>query len=170
MIRSFNGKTPQVDPSAYVAPSAQVIGDVILEKNASIWDNAVLRGDIGQIIVGENSNIQDVSAVHNSEGLPVVIGKNVTIGHRVVLHSCTIGDNSLIGMGAILLDNVKIGRNCIVAAGAVVTPNTEIPDGSMVMGMPAKVVKPLSETHIEANIKNAQEYVKLAAQYRQENE
>jgi len=170
MIRSFNGKNPQVDPSAYVAPGAQIIGDVVLEKNASVWDNAVLRGDIGRIVVGENSNIQDVSSVHNSEGIPVIIGKNVTVGHRVVLHSCTIGDNSLIGMGAVILDNVKIGKNCLIGAGAVVTPNTEIPDGSLVLGMPAKVVKPLSEAQIEANIQNALEYVKLASQYRQENE
>ncbi len=169
MIRSFNGKSPQVDESAYVAESAQIIGDVVLGKNASIWDNAVLRGDIGQIIVGENSNIQDVSSVHNTQGVPVVIGKNVTIGHRVVLHSCSIGDNSLIGMGAIILDHVKIGKNCLIGAGAVVTPHTEIPDGSLVMGMPAKVIKPLSEAQVEGNIKNAQEYARLSAQYRQEN-
>ncbi len=168
MIRSFKGIEPQIHETAYVAESAQIIGDVVLEKNASIWDNAVLRGDVGKIVVGENSNVQDVSAVHNTEGLPVIIGKNVTIGHRVVLHSCAIGDNSLIGMGAVILDNVKIGKNCLIGAGALVTPNTEIPDGSLVMGMPAKVVKPLSEAQIEGNIKNAEEYVSLSAIYRVE--
>ncbi|MCX7772459.1 MAG: gamma carbonic anhydrase family protein [Clostridia bacterium] len=166
MIRSFEGKTPQIDETVYIAPGAQIIGDVALEKNVSIWDNAVLRGDIAQIIVGENSNVQDVSSIHNSEGIPVVIGRNVTIGHRVVLHSCSIGDNSLIGMGAIILDNVKIGKNCIIGAGAVVTPNTEIPDGSMVLGMPGKVVKQLSEAQIESNIKNAEEYVRLSRAYK----
>lgn len=168
MIRSFNGKTPVIHESAYVAQSAQIIGDVVLEKNASIWDNAVLRGDIGQIIVGENSNVQDVSVIHNTEGIPVIIGKNVTLGHRVVLHSCSIGDNSLIGMGTIILDNVRIGKNCLIGAGAVVTPNTEIPEGSLVMGMPAKVIKPLSEAQIEANITNSQEYVRLIALYKEE--
>ncbi len=168
IIRSFDGKKPQIHETAYVAESAQIIGDVVLEKNVSIWDNAVLRGDLGKITVGENSNVQDVSSVHNTEGIPVIIGKNVTIGHRVVLHSCTIGDNSLIGMGAIILDNVNIGKNCIIGAGALVTPNTEIPDGSLVMGMPAKVIKPTSEAQIEGNIKNAEEYARLSSVYRAE--
>lgn len=168
MIRSFDGKKPQIHETAYVADSAQIIGDVVLEKNVSIWDNAVLRGDVDKIVIGENSNVQDVSSVHNTEGIPVIIGKNVTIGHRVVLHSCTIGDNSLIGMGAIILDNVRIGKNCLIGAGALVTPNTEIPDGSLVMGMPAKVIKPASEAQVEGNIKNAEEYVRLSAVYRAE--
>lgn len=168
MIRSFKDKKPQIDETAYVAESSQIIGDVVLKKNSSVWDNAVLRADIGKIIVGEGSNIQDVCAVHNTKGIPVIIGNNVTVGHGVVLHSCTIGDNSLIGMGAVILDNVTIGKNCIVAAGAVVTPNTVIPDGSMVMGVPAKVVRSLTENQIKANIKNAEEYVKLAETYKNE--
>lgn len=168
MIRSFKDKKPQIDETAYVAESSQIIGDVVLKKNSSVWDNAVLRADIGKIIVGEGSNIQDVCAVHNTKGIPVIIGNNVTVGHGVVLHSCTIGDNSLIGMGAVILDNVTIGKNCIVAAGAVVTPNTVIPDGSMVMGVPAKVVRSLTENQINANVKNAEEYVKLAETYKNE--
>ena len=166
MIRNFRDKKPQVHESAYVAQSAQIIGDVILKENASIWDNAVLRGDIGRIEVGEGSNIQDVSSIHNTEGIPVIIGKNVTVGHRAVLHSCTIGDNTLVGMGAIVLDNVVIGKNCLIAAGAVVTPNTVIPDGSMAVGIPARVVKTLTESQINDNIKNAEEYVALARDYK----
>jgi len=168
MIRSFGGNVPKVHETAYVAESAQIIGDVTIEKDASIWDNAVLRGDMGPIVVGEGSNVQDVSAIHNTKNIPVIIGKNVTIGHRVVLHSCTIGDNSLIGMGAVLLDNVKIGNNCIVAAGAVVTPNTVIPDGAMAAGVPAKVIKNLTPEQIQANIENAKEYIKLSAMYKAE--
>jgi len=98
MIRNFKDKKPQIDETAYVAESAQIIGDVVLRKNVSVWDNVVLRGDLGQIVVGEGSNIQEVSVIHNAPGIPVIIGNNVTIGHRVVLHSCTIGDNTLIGM------------------------------------------------------------------------
>ncbi|HBR03801.1 MAG TPA: gamma carbonic anhydrase family protein [Ruminiclostridium sp.] len=169
MIRSFKDQTPKIHEKAYIAESAQIIGDVVLEKNVSIWDNAVLRGDLGKIIVGENSNIQDVSSVHNTEGIPVIIGKNVTVGHRAILHSCTIGDNTLVGMGAIILDNAAIGKNCIIGAGAVVTGNTVVPDGSMVLGIPAKVVKSLSEAQIESSIKNAEEYVQLAASYKEEN-
>ncbi len=169
MIREYKGIRPQIHDSAFVADTAQVIGKVYLSKNVSIWDNTVLRGDICEIRVGENSNIQELSSVHNSEGLPVVLGKNVTVGHRAILHSCTVGDNSLIGMGAILLDGVQIGNNCIVGAGAVVTPNTVIPDNSLVLGMPAKVVKPLSPQQIEANIKNALEYVRLIGDYKNPN-
>jgi len=170
MIRNFKDKKPQIDETAYVAESAQIIGDVVLRKNVSVWDNVVLRGDLGQIVVGEGSNIQEVSVIHNAPGIPVIIGNNVTIGHRVVLHSCTIGDNTLIGMGAIVLDNANIGKNCIVAAGAVVTPNAVIPDGSVVMGVPARVVRNITESQIEENIKNAEEYVKLAEVYKNEKE
>lgn len=169
MLRSFNGKYPKVHEKSYVAESSQIIGDVTIEKYASIWDNAVLRGDLGPIVVGEGSNVQDVSAIHNTRDIPVIIGRNVTIGHRVVLHSCTIGDNSLIGMGAVLLDNVKIGKNCIIAAGAVVTPNTVIPDGVMAAGVPAKIIKNLTREQIDSNIENAKEYVRLSALYKEEN-
>ena len=168
MIRTFQGIQPKVAQDAYVAQSAQVIGRVTLEAGSSVWDCAVLRGDIGDIVVGEGSNIQDGSVVHISHDMPVVVGKHVTVGHRVVLHSCTIGDNSLIGMGAVLLDGVKVGKNCLVGAGALVTPNTEIPDGMMALGSPAKVVKPLSEKALEANIANSAEYVALARLFRDE--
>lgn len=165
MIRRFLDHQPQLADQTYVADSAQVIGRVRLEAGASVWDGAVLRGDIDDILIGENSNVQDGAVVHNSHGLPVVVGRNVTIGHRVVLHSCTIGDNSLIGMGAVLLDGVRVGRNCLVGAGALVTPNTVIPDGMMALGSPAKVVKPLSEAMVAANLENAAEYVKLAREH-----
>ncbi len=169
MIRRFLEHAPVVAENAYVADSAQVIGRVTLEAGASIWDCAVLRGDIADIVIGENSNIQDGSVVHVSHEMPVTVGRNVTVGHRVVLHSCTIGDNSLIGMGAVLLDGVKIGRNCLIGAGALVTPNTEIPDGMMALGSPAKVVKPLPEKTIDANLENAAEYVRLGELFRQES-
>ena len=166
MIRPFEDHVPQISGNAHVAQSAQVIGRVRLEAGASVWDCAVLRGDIDDIVIGENSNVQDGAVVHNSHGMPVLVGRNVTIGHRVVLHSCSIGDNSLIGMGAVLLDGVKVGKNCLIGAGALVTPNTVIPDGMMALGSPAKVVKPLSEAVLQANMANAAEYVQLATRYR----
>jgi carbonic anhydrase/acetyltransferase-like protein (isoleucine patch superfamily) len=165
MIRRFLDHQPQLADQTYVADSAQVIGRVRLEAGASVWDCAVLRGDMDDIVVGENSNIQDGAVVHNTQGLPVVVGRNVTIGHRVVLHSCTIGDNSLIGMGAVVLDGAKVGSNCLIGAGALVTANTVIPDGMMALGSPAKVVKPLSEAMVSANLANAAEYVKLAREH-----
>lgn len=170
MVRKFNGQAPEIHETAYVAPSAQVIGRVTLGENASVWDNAVLRGDEDAIVVGRNSNVQDLSVLHNAAGIPLVIGENVTVGHHVVLHSCTIGDNTLIGMGAIILDGARIGRNCLIGAGALVTPNTEIPDGSLVLGSPAKVVRPLGEDRIAATTANAAEYVRLARIYLDEAE
>lgn len=168
MIRKFGSHEPSVHESCYVAPSAQIIGRVTLGENVSIWDNAVLRGDEDEIVIGRNSNVQDLSILHNAADIPLVIGENVTIGHHVVLHSCTIGDNTLIGMGAIILDGAKIGRNCLIGAGALVTPNTVIPDGSMALGSPAKVVRELTPERIAATTANAQEYVRLSAIYREQ--
>lgn len=145
----------------FIAQGAVVCGDVTLGNNVSIWYNAVLRGDIAPIVIGDGTNIQECSVLHVSEALPLVLGEGVTVGHGAILHSCTVGDNSLIGMGAIVLDGARIGKNCIIAAGALVTGGTEIPDGSLVMGSPAKVRREMTEAEIEANRKNAEEYVQL---------
>ena len=128
----------------WVAPNASIIGDVTLEKNTSIWFNATLRGDIENIYVGEGSNIQDGSVLHTDPGFPLKIGKDVTIGHLVMLHGCTIEDNSLIGIGAVILNGAKIGKNCIIGANALITENKVIPDNSLVVGSPGKIVRQVS--------------------------
>ena len=145
----------------FIAQGAVLCGDVTLGNNVSIWYNAVIRGDMAPINIGDDSNVQECSVLHVSENIPLTIGKGVTVGHGAILHSCEIGDNSLIGMGAIILDNAKIGKNCIIAAGALVTGGTEIPDGSLVMGSPGKVRREMTEAEIEANRQNAAEYVHL---------
>jgi carbonic anhydrase/acetyltransferase-like protein (isoleucine patch superfamily) len=143
----------------FVADSASVIGRVRLENNASVWFNAVLRGDNELITVGENSNVQDGSVLHTDPGQPLVIGKNVTVGHKVMLHGCSIGDNSLIGINSVVLNGAKIGRNCLIGANSLITENKEIPDGSLVMGSPAKVVKTLSAEQQAQLIDSANTYV-----------
>ncbi len=138
MILTLAGRTPRIAASAYVAPSADIIGTVELGENSSVWFQCVLRGDIEPIRVGANSNIQDGSIVHTMMGSPVTVGDWVTVGHRVVLHGCTVENNCLIGMGAVLLNNVHVGEGSIVAAGALVAENTVIPPRSLYMGFPAK--------------------------------
>ena len=142
----------------WVAPNATIIGDVILEKNSSIWFNAVLRGDIENIHIGEGSNVQDGSVLHTDPGYPLKIGKNVTIGHLVMLHGCIIGDNSLIGIGAIILNGAKIGKNCIIGANALVTENKVIPDNSLVVGSPGKIVRQVSDEEAKLITENAIHY------------
>jgi carbonic anhydrase/acetyltransferase-like protein (isoleucine patch superfamily) len=129
----------------WIAPNAVVVGNVILKKNASIWFGATLRGDNDPITIGENSNIQDGSVLHTDTGSPLTIGSNVTVGHMVMLHGCTIGDNSLIGIGSIILNGARIGKNCLIGANVLITEGKEIPDGSLVMGTPGKVVREISE-------------------------
>ena len=145
----------------FVADGAKILGDVTLGSNVSIWYNAVLRGDVCKITVGDNSNGQDCCVVHGKVGQPVVIGKGVSVGHGAILHGCTIGDNSLVGMGAVVLDGVVVGKNCIIWAGAVVTQNTIIPDNSMFLGCPAKFVKIVSDEQAESNRQNALHYVDI---------
>ena len=128
----------------WIAPNAVVAGHVILKKNASVWFGAVLRGDNEPIVIGENSNVQDNSVLHTDVGSPLTIGDNVTVGHMVMLHGCSIGDGTLIGIGSIVLNGAKIGKNCLVGAGALITENKEFPDGSMILGSPAKVVRELA--------------------------
>ena len=145
----------------FIAQGAVLCGDVKMGDRVSIWYNAVIRGDMAPITIGDESNVQECAVLHVSENMPLTIGKGVTVGHGAILHSCTIGDNSLIGMGAIVLDGAKIGKNCIIGAGALVTGGTEIPDGSLVIGSPGKVRREMTEAEIEANRKNAEEYVHL---------
>jgi len=145
MIYQLNNDIPEIDQASFIAPSADIIGKVILKKNASIWFNTVVRADFAEIIIDENTNIQDGCVLHVDIDKPMYIGKNVTVGHKVMLHDCTIGDGSLIGMNAVVLSGAKIGKNCIVGANALVTENMEIPDGHIALGSPVKVIKPLDE-------------------------
>jgi carbonic anhydrase/acetyltransferase-like protein (isoleucine patch superfamily) len=161
MVLTLAGRAPRIVASAYVAESADIIGDVEIGENASIWFQTVLRGDIERIRVGANSNIQDGSILHTMAGSPVVVGEWVTVGHRAVVHGCVIEDHCLIGMGAVVLNNARIGEGSIVAAGAVVTQNTVIPPGSLYMGVPARFVKHLAEPDrkfIDAHASNYLEY------------
>ena len=159
-------RQPHIPSSAFIAPTATLIGDVTLGEHASVWFGAVLRGDINRIAVGDRSNVQDGSVLHLSAEHGCLIGNDVTVGHMAMLHACTIGNEVLIGMGAILLDGVEIGDHCIIGAGALVTQNQKIPPGSMVLGSPAKVVRSLSAAE-QASIKDwAARYVALIPHYR----
>ena len=151
-------KKPKNSGENWVAPNATIIGDVTLEKNTSIWFNAVLRGDIENILIEEGSNVQDGSVLHTDPGCPLKVGKNVTIGHLVMLHGCTIGDNSLIGIGAVILNKANIGKNCIIGAKALITENKVIPDNSLVVGSPGKVIREVSEEEKKAVFENTKHY------------
>ena len=158
MFYDLEDKKPKNSGENWVAPNATIIGDVTLEKNSSVWFNAVIRGDNENIHVGEGSNVQDGSVLHTDPGCPLRIGKDVTIGHIVMLHGCTIGDNSLIGIGAVILNNAKIGKNCIVGAKALITENKDIPDNSLVVGAPGRVVRKLTDDEIGKITENAKHY------------
>ena len=158
MLYDLENKKPKNLGENWVAPNATVIGNVTLEKNTSIWFNATLRGDIENIHVGEGSNIQDGSVLHTDPGYPLKVGKNVTVGHLVMLHGCTIGDNSLIGIGAVILNNAKIGNNCVIGAKSLITENKKIPDNSLVVGSPGRVIRKVTEEEIKAVKENAIRY------------
>jgi len=158
MFYDLGNKKVKNSGENWVAPNATIIGDVTLGKNTSIWFNATLRGDIENIHIGEGSNIQDGSVLHTDPGYPLKIGKNVTVGHLVMLHGCTIGDNSLIGIGAVILNNAKIGNNCVIGAKSLITENKEIPDNSLVVGSPGRVIRKLTEDEIKAVKENAIRY------------
>ena len=144
-IYQFGEHAPDIDPSAYVVDSANLIGQVRLEANASIWFGVTIRGDNELITIGENSNVQENCVLHTDKGYPMKIGKQVSIGHQAMLHGCTVGDGTLIGIQAIILNGAKIGKNCLVGAGALVTEGKEFPDNSLIIGSPAKAVRTLNE-------------------------
>jgi carbonic anhydrase/acetyltransferase-like protein (isoleucine patch superfamily) len=158
-VYQLDALTPDMADSAWVADNAQVIGDVHMAADSSVWFSSVVRGDTATIRIGEGTNIQDGSVLHADVGIPLTIGKHVTVGHMVQLHGCTIGDESLIGIGAIVLNGAKIGKNCLVGAGSLVTEGKEFPDGSMILGSPAKVVRQLTPEQIEGLRRSAQHYV-----------
>ena len=157
---------PKVHPTAFVAKGAQLIGAVTIEEGASIWFNAVLRADINEIRVGKRSNVQDCSVLHVENDAPCIVGNDVVIGHSAVVHACTIEDDCLIGMGATILNRARIGAGSLVAAGAVVLENTVIPPGSLVVGVPGKVVRALSQSEIEGIHEWAYKYYRLAQEYK----
>ena len=154
--------TPRIAPTAHVAPGAVVLGDVTLKGHASIWYNAVVRGDVERIEIGAGTNIQDCAVIHADSGFPAVIGSGVTVGHGAIVHGCQIGDGTLIGMGAIILNGAKIGRGCIIRAGALVTQGAVIPDGMLALGSPARARRPLTQEEIKANADSARHYVALS--------
>ena len=165
-IYELDGESPQLGEGAWVADSAQVIGTVALGENASVWFGVVIRGDTEKISIGRNCNIQDGSVLHADFGVPLVIGDNVSVGHQVMLHGCSIGDGSLIGIQAVVLNNVKIGRNCIVGAGSVVTEGKEFPDNSLIIGSPARLIRTVDDAGRQLMAHIAEHYVENAVRYR----
>lgn len=164
-LYELDGTAPQVAASAWVADSAQVMGNVSVGEDASVWFGTVVRGDCESIAIGAGSNVQDASVLHADVGKPLVIGERVTVGHQVMLHGCTIGDESLIGIGAIVLNGARIGKNCLVGAGSLVTEGKEFPDGSMILGSPAKAVRQLTPEQIEGLRQSAQHYIENARRF-----
>ena len=165
-LYQLDAHCPEVADSAWVADNAQVMGAVKVAADASVWFGVTVRGDTETITIGEGSNIQDGSVMHADHGKPLLVGKHVTVGHMVMLHGCTIGDESLIGIGAVVLNGAKIGKNCLVGAGSLVTEGKEFPDGSMIMGSPAKVVRALSPEQIQGLRLSAQHYIENARRFK----
>lgn len=165
MIYSLGDDHVQVADGVFVAPGAHVIGKVVMKQNSSVWFNAVVRGDCDVITIGEDSNVQDGSVLHTDFGVPLTIGKGVTIGHKVMLHGCEIGDYSLIGINAVVLNGAKIGKHCLIGANSLVTENMQIPDGSLVMGSPAKVIKKIPDVQQRMLEQSAQHYVENARRF-----
>jgi carbonic anhydrase/acetyltransferase-like protein (isoleucine patch superfamily) len=168
MLYSLADRQPSLHPSAFVAPSADVIGTVVLEENASLWFHVVARGDNDIITVGKDSNVQDGSVLHTDSGLRLTIGRGVTVGHKVTLHGCEVGDYSLIGMNAVILNRVRIGRYCLIGANALITEGKQIPDGSVMMGAPAKRVRDVSAEERLVLEASAEHYVQNARRYREQ--
>ena len=165
MIKELSGKQPEIEKASFIAENATIIGDVKLEEGTTVWYGAVIRGDGDSIRVGKNTNIQDNTVVHVDPGNPVSIGENVTIGHQCIIHGCTIGDNTLIGMGSIIMDGAVIGRNCIIGAGSLITEHKVIPDGSLVFGSPAKVIRTVTDEEIQTNRLTAAHYLEIKGLY-----
>ena len=166
MIMDFEGVTPRINKNTYISESVDIIGKVNVEENVNIWFGTRLRGDMNNIIIGENTNIQENSVVHVYINSPCIIGKNVTIGHGTIIHGCSISDNVLVGMGSIILNNAKIGKNTIIGAGSLVTQGKEFPEGVLILGNPAKVIRQLTEAEIESIQRSADNYVSLSKKYK----
>ena len=166
MFYDLKDKKPKNSGENWVAPNATIIGDVTLEKNTSIWFNAVLRGDIENILIGEGSNVQDGSVLHTDPGYKLNVGKGVTVGHMVMLHGCQIDDSTLIGIGSIILNNAKIGKNCIIGANTLITENKVIPDNSLVVGSPGRVLRKVTDDEIKSIHENAKHYVDGSKKYK----
>lgn len=166
MIMDFEGVTPRINKNTYISESVDIIGKVNVEENVNIWFGTRLRGDMNNIIIGENTNIQENSVVHVDINSPCIIGKNVTIGHGTIIHGCSISDNVLVGMGSIILNNAKIGKNTIIGAGSLVTQGKSFPEGVLILGNPAKVVRELTDDEIKNIKKSADNYVNLSKRYK----
>lgn len=167
-LYEFKGITPKISENVFIAESSDVIGNVTLGSDASVWHGAVIRGDIEPITIGDNTNIQDLSMLHTSAGAPLKIGNNVTVGHSVTLHSCTVEDNCLIGMGSTILDGAVIGAGSLVAAGSVVTPGKSFPPNSMIKGSPAKAVRELTDQEMKMYHNHYKSYLKYKNEYLKE--
>jgi carbonic anhydrase/acetyltransferase-like protein (isoleucine patch superfamily) len=166
MLNEFDGHKPEVHSSAFISNNCLIIGRASIGENASVWPGCVLRADVEDITVGSNTNIQDGTMVHSDHGLPVFIGKGVTIGHGAIIHGCVIGSNCLIGMGAVILSGAVIEDNCIIGAAALITENMKVPEGSLVLGVPGKVMRKITKEELARIYRSAEEYLKLAEVHR----
>ncbi len=166
MIKAYKGVTPTIASTAFIEDTAVIVGDVVIEADSSVWFHSVVRGDVNYIRIGRRTNVQDLSLLHvTHDAYPLIIGDDVTIGHHVVLHGCTIQNRVLVGMGAVLMDGVVVGNDCLIGAGALVTEHTKIPPGSLVVGSPARVKRPLQDTELAWLKESAQNYVRYALDY-----
>ncbi len=166
MILALPGKAPRVGARGFVAPNATVVGDVVLGDDVSIWFGAVLRGDVERLTVGHGSNVQDNSVLHADPGAPLVLGAGVTVGHMVMLHGCHVGDHSLVGIGSVVMNHARIGANCLVGARSLVTEGKTFPDGVLIIGSPARVIRELTAAELAGLRASAERYVQRAAEYR----
>jgi carbonic anhydrase/acetyltransferase-like protein (isoleucine patch superfamily) len=167
MLHAYAGRRPQIHPRAYVQQSAQLVGDVVVGAESSVWFNVVIRGDLQPVRIGERTNVQDNSTIHiTRDRAPTLIGNDVTVGHGAIVHGCTVGDRCLIGMGAIVMDGAVLGADCLVAAGALVPPGTAIPDGHLIVGHPARAQRPLRVDELDFLRNSAANYIEYAATYR----
>lgn len=168
MLYALGDKAPKVHPSCFVADNAQVMGSVVLEEDVSVWFGVVMRGDNDPLVIGRESNIQDNTVIHTDAGVPVRLGRGVTVGHQCMLHGCEIGDYSLIGIGAVVLNGAKIGKHCLIGAGALITEGKVIPDRSLVLGSPGRVVRPISDEQALVLEASAAHYVENAKRFRRD--
>ena len=166
MIKDFEGKVPVIDDNTYISESVDIIGNVKIEENVNIWFGTRVRADMNKVVIGENSNIQENSVIHVDSNSPTMIGKNVTIGHGAIIHGCEIADNVLVGMGSIILNNAKVGKNTIIGAGSLITQGKEFPEGVLILGNPAKVIRELSKDEVESIQRSADNYVSLSKKYK----